>query len=152
MWEKKSSLLWGFPFSILYLLEMVGVLYGYGYRKAKWLAPKSDKFIVVCFSPKFKLCIISFCCVICEWCFGADPEVSPWNRWALAGSSCCFWCGFLRNLVFLVFFRLCRSLRSWQWISWSLVSHMSCWETHTMLSTNKASHPLPEYLLTGDKT
>lgn len=53
---------------------------------------------------------------------------------------------------FLEFFRLCRSLHSWQWIFWSLVFLMSCWEMHTMLSTSKVSHPLHKYLLTGNKT
>lgn len=71
----KSSWLSGFPFSILCLLEVAGVLYVYIYGKAKWLALRSDEFIAMCFSPTFKLHIISFCWEIREWrCGGADQQ------------------------------------------------------------------------------
>lgn len=50
-------------------------------------------------------------------------------------------------MVSSVCLRLCRSLRSWPWISWSLASLTSCCATPTMLCTNKVSHLLPEYLL-----
>lgn len=60
--------------------------------------------------------------------------------------------GVVHNLTFLLSVRLCRSPRSWRWTSWSRASPTSCWETRTTLSTNKASPPLPKYLLPGDKT
>lgn len=42
-------------------------------------------------------------------------------------------------LCCLLCFRLCRSLPSWPWICWSPVSPMSCCETPTTLSINRAS-------------
>lgn len=116
-------------------------------KKARWLAWRSTEFVALCFSPQHLNFVLFLFAVKHEWWCGADQKYLceiDYQQQAVEGV--------LQNLVFLVCFRLCRSLPSWQWISWSLVSLTSCWEMHTMLSTNKVSHPLPKDLLSGDKT